>query len=330
MDDVVGLAKQTGAGAGGLGTANTVPSYYLPVTAAAPGVNTEEMELAETTGTAFEADSERGVQWFGPTARGACRANSAPRLLSGFLGDPVTTTPGGGTTSRDHEFDPVARPTPRAHSILLARRDPTTPIIDLVKDCIGNEISLDIAPGGDGWMLFDASWVGTSNDDTQPNPSPTVDLSRRFAFHSAKAYLKIGAGSEAEIPVGRFGLRYALNTRTDQAVLGSRQLYKAPPQRRRVELTFMPKEDLSAYYRRALKVEPDNVQLRLVALGPIIEAAIPYRFELKIYRAFEFTAPLDIDGAATLVDTTVTARAALDSTSGKIVSAYITNTVATY
>lgn len=328
MDDSVGLAKQTGAGRGGLGTPNPVPSYYLPVTAASPGPNTQEMELAETTGTPFESDPERGVQWFGPTMRGGARSASLPRLLSMFLGDPTSALAAGGTTATEHVHDPVAEPHPRAHSILMAREDVDPAIVDLLEDCIGSELALDVAPSEEGWVLFDATMVALGLDDSLPAPSATHDLSPRFPFYRTACYISVDGGAEAEIAVGRFGMRYSLNPPTDQTVLNSRRLYKAPPGRRRVELTFVPKEDLDGYYRRAMALEPESIAVRLVAEGPIIEAAIRHSFQLEIFRAFEFTAPADIDGSRPLVDVEVTARASLDAATNKILEATTTNAVA--
>lgn len=328
--DSVGLGKQTGAGEGGLGTANPTPSYFIPVESADTGTNIEEMTREETLGHSFPTDPDRGVQFFEPSLSGACRSASLPRLLSLFLGDPLTTTPDatGAPSAHNHNFNPVARPIPRAHSILLNRTDPNPAITDLLWDAIGNSLTLSLTPND--WMAFEAGLVAAKIDDTLSEPSVTADLTRRFAFYETKAYLTIGAGVEAEIAVSDVSLTYNLNVDTDQAVLGSRQLYKLQAGNVDCEVSFTPKSDLKLYYRRALALEPQNVKLRIEALGPVIGGAIRHKVTIAIPRLFEIEAPADIAAGETLTDVEVTARAAYDSATSKFVEVDVVNVVASY
>lgn len=328
--DSVGIAKQTGAGAGGLGTKQTVMEYFVPVESAEPGVNTEDMSAEETLGHPFPTDHEPGTQYFEPSFSGKARSASLPRILSGFLGDPLTTTPDAGAapTARNHNFDPVARPTPRAHSILLNRTDQDPAITDLLYDAIGQELALNVET--DDWISFEASYVARENDETRPEPAVTADLTRRFRFWETKAYISVAGGAEAEVAVGGFGLTYSLNVTTDNKVLGSRRLYKTTPGNRDAELTFTPKQDLANYYRRAMLLEPESIKLRLEALGPIIGGAVRHKVELIAHRCFEIEAAADIDAGETLEGVDVSCAVVYDATAGKFVEANVVNTVALY
>ncbi len=328
--DSVGLAKQTGAGEGGLGTKNVTPSFYVPVESADTGTNTEEMTREETLGHQFPTDPDRGVQFFEPSLSGACRSASLPRLLSMFLGDPLTTTPDatGAPSARNHNFNPVARPTPRAHSLLLNRTDPSPAITDLLWDAIGNSLTLQVSTND--WMAFEASLVAAQVDESLTEPSVTADLTRRFAFYETKAYLTIGGGAEAEIAVADVSLTYNLNVDTDQAVLGSRRLYKVQAGNADCEVSFTAKQDIGLFYRRALALTPQNVKLRVEALGPIIGGAIAQKVVITLPRLFEIEAPVDIAAGETLKDVGVTARAAYDATTSKFVEVDVVNVTAAY
>lgn len=328
--DSVGLAKQTGAGDGGLGTRQTVMEYFVPVESASPGINTEEMTAEETLGIPFPTDRANGVQFFEPTMSGKCRGAGLPRILSAFLGDPLTTTPdaAGAPTARNHNFNPVARPTPRALSILLNRTDPVPAITDLIWDAMGQ--SLELAVSADDWITFDATLVAKEIDETQPEPSVTADLTRRFAFHECKAYISVNGGAEVETAIDEYTLGYDLNVPTDNKVLGSRRLFKMEPGNRDAALSFTPKQDLSAWYRRAILLEPDSVKVRLEALGPVIGAAVRHKIELIVHRCQTIDAEADIDAGETLKGVPITLHPAYDSAAAKFVEANIVNTVNTY
>src|SRR5688572_4933371 len=107
--------------------------YFTPTESASAGENRERMSREETTGTKFPTDQEPGTVFWSPSAAGVVRSAGAPRILSGFLGDPLTTTPDAGAapTARNHNFNPFARPTLRAHSLLITRTDPNPAIVDL-------------------------------------------------------------------------------------------------------------------------------------------------------------------------------------------------------
>ena len=323
--DSVGLAKQTA-----LGTKNTVMTYFVPVDSADPGINRETLEIEETLGNKFPTDIEYGSRFYEVSFSGAVRVASLPRVLSGFLGAPTTTTPGGGTSSRNHAFNPAAGGGAALvpHSILVNRTDPSPGITDLFWDALGNSFTMSV--DANGFLSFDAAYVAKELDDTQPEPTVTADLTRRFPFHEAKCYLSVDGGAEAEVKVSSFSLTYNNNIATDQVVLGSTSLYSTPEGNVDADYSFTTKEALSTHYRRALQATPANVKVRLEALGPIIEGTIKYKVEVIIYRSQTIDAPAGISAGDFLRDIDVSGRAAYDSATSKFVEVNVVNIVPSY
>lgn len=333
--DSAGIAKQSGAGSGGLGTKQTVMEYSLAVESAERGPSIERMTAEETLGHPFPTDQDTGTRYYEPSLSGRARSASFPRLLSPFLGIPLTTTPdaGGAPTARNHNFDPVARPTPQAVSLLLNNDDPFVydgaALTDLYWDAIGADLSVEVEPNS--WIGYDAGFVAKEVDEAQPRPTPTVDLTRRFAFYECKAYLSINGAAEAEIPVGSFGLDYTLNVPTDTFVLGSAALYRIRPGNRDATVRFVPRTNIAAWFRRAVALgDQDDLKIRLEALGPTIAAAIKHKIEFIAHRCHVQEAPVDIDAGETLEGVEVSARCAYDATATKFVEANVVNTVASY
>lgn len=329
--DSMGIAGQSGSGAGGLGTKKTAMDYFVPVEEASPSPQTESMEADETLGHPFPTDVVPGTQHFEPTMAGKLRAAAAPRLLSPFLGDPATTVLSAGAAWQ-HLHDPFVSPTPRAVSLLMTRKDPDpADIVDLFWDAIGQEITLAVSPND--WIGFDASFVARALDEAQPSPTVTSDLTRRFGFWETKLLLtapSVNGGAEAEIPVGDFSLTYGLDVPTDDNILGSRSLHKVAAGNRNASVEFTPKADLPSYYRRALAVEPEAFRLRLLAEGPIITGVHKLTVEVDVKRLFEITAEADISAGETLVGIPVTATAAFDAATSKFVTVRVINAVASY
>lgn len=320
--DSVGIAKQAA-----MGTKNVTMEYFVPVETAEPTQDRETIEREETTGTKFPTDIEYGTRFFEVALAGDARLNSLPRLLSGFMGAPTTTTPGGGTTSRQHLFNPVGK-TLVPHSLMLNRTDPNPAITDLFWDALGNEISLSVE--ANGRIAFDAAYVAKQLDDALGEPSPSFDTSRRFPFHTVKAYVSIDGGAETAIDCSAFSVTLSNNIDTDQAVLGSRDLFKIQEGNVDAELSFTVKSGLGTWYRRAQQTDPANVKVRVEALGSIIEGAISQEIEFTIYRCQTLDAPAAIDAGDTLDEVEVTCRAAYDFSLSKFFDAIVVNTVATY
>lgn len=323
--DAVGLARQTA-----WGTQNDTIGYWVPVESAEAGQNAETLEIDETLGTPFPSRLEYGSRFFEIPLAGAVRLNSFPRVLAPFLGDPVTSTPSGGSTARAHLFDAVADLTPQPHSVYAHRGDPSPAIDDLFYDAIGAELT--ISAEGNNYLRFEASLIAKALDET-PTPSPPVvvsDFSRRFPYHLLEAFLSVDGGAEAEIPIANFSVTYTIDVATDEVVLGSRDLYSLPIGNRSGEIAFTPKTDLSAWYRRALAVEPDSCKLRIRATGSIIEGAIPQFVEVTAFSFETVEAPAPIDAASTLSGIEVSGRLAYDEANTKFFDVAVQNAVTSY
>lgn len=330
-DDSVGWAKQAGAGVGGLGTKNTTMEYFTPVETAERGVSTEDMDVDETIGVPFATDRQNGVQYFEPSMTLKARGAGLPRILSAFMGAPTTTTPGGGTTSRQHLFNPVGKVLV-AHSVLFSNEGiHLADLNTLFWDCLGQELAMDVETND--WISCDVSLLARECDDAAASPTVTADLSRRFPFYECKAFItapSVNGGVELEIPVAMFGLDYANNIPTDVDQLGSRRLYRVKPGNRDVGVRFTPRTDLDAWWKRAVALEPESLKLRMLAEGTIIEGAIKHTIEISVPRLQAITAPVDIDAGESVEGVEVELHGAYDSVTGKAVEVKIINTVTSY
>lgn len=334
--DAVGIAKQVGAGAGGLGTENTVMAYWLPTMTAERGPNIEDMEVDETLGHPFPSDLERGIRFFEPKITGKARGASLPLLLMPFLGPPTTTTPdvGAAPTARNHAFDVVANLTPTAVTLAILNRLATygvgtADLYTLFWDALGQELTMSVELNE--WIGFEAGFVARKYDDAQALPAPAADASRRFPFYETKAYASINGAGEVEIPVEKFEFTFGANVPTDVGVLGSQELYRIRPGNRDLSVAFTPRTAVDDWYKRAVALgDQDNCKLRLEALGPTIGGAVKHKVELTIANAQVQEAPIDVDAGETIEGVEISARCAYDPGTSKFLSANIVNTVAAY
>lgn len=323
--DKVALAKQSA-----MGTKMTVMEYVVPIESSEPNLSRTEMTREETDGTKFPTDLEYGARFWEVPMSGACRLNNLPRLLSGFLGAPTTIlAPGGISTSKKHQFDPWGK-TLVPHSIEVDRLDPKpNPIADRFWDCIGNELTLSVAPND--WIAFDASWVAKERDPAITPTAVAVDLSRRFAFHTMLAFISVNGAAEVAMPIENFSVTYTNNVATDQVQLGSRSLYKVQEGNVGATIAFTPKSTLDSHYARAtLDGDPDNCKIRLIATGAIIDGTAVQTIELIAYRAHYTAAPAPAAAGSTLDGLAVAARLAGDFTLSKFLDVNVINGVASY
>lgn len=321
--DVAGLAKQTA-----WGTKKTAMDYFMPVESVDVNLNREELTKEETTGTKFPTDLEYGTRFWGVTVAGAARLASLPRVLAPFLGPSTPVTPGGGIASKKHQFNPVGKVLD-PHSLLVNRTDPNPAITELFYDGIGDELTLSVE--ANDYVNYEGAYIFKEVDRAQPEPSATLDLSERYAFHKVQAFISINGAAEVAINLSRFELTYSNNVDTDQAVLGSRSLYKVQEGNVDADISFTTKDTLNAHFLRAvLDTNPDNVKIRLLATGAIIEAAINSAIEIIVYRTQYTEAPAGIDAGDTLDEIEISARAAYDATATKFVDVNVTNMVAAY
>lgn len=328
--DAVGLAAQVGAGKGGMGTKKTAMEFFVPVESAQPAPNMAEMSADETIGSRFPIDREVGAVFYEPALTGKVRGTNLPRLLSSYMGDPVTTMVSTGIYN--HVFDPVLpAAVPRALSLLLHRADPSPPITDLFWDCLGNDLTLSLATND--WLSFEAAFVARSLDDTQAAPTVVQDLTKRYSFYKTTCFISIpsvAGGVEAPVSLSGFNAAWTGNIDTDAIQLGSRDLYKIAPGNVDCEVTFTPLQDLAAYYRRAFLTTPEAVKLRILAQGPLISGSDYHEVEITLHRLLETAAAADIDASSSLNGVELTSQAALDPATGKFYTVRVKNAVASY
>lgn len=298
--------------------------YYVPVETADVATNRETLEIEETTGTRFPIGIDYGTRYFEIPMVGAPRVASLPRVLSGFLGQPATT----GAGPYVHTFDPTAAgKMAEWHSIFAVRKDPVPPIIDLFYDARGNELSLDIAPND--YLRFSATWYALHLDDTAALPTPTTDMTQRKKFSEAIVELSADGGTTWTPKVSAaWGFTYNNNLDTDNAVLGTRELYAMPEGNADLEVRWSPREGMNQAYRDYLLADPLTTGVRMTATGAAGEKVIVTVHAAEIT---ETTAP--ISGADVLKMVEVTARAKVGTTgpaAGKFITVAVTNSVATY
>jgi len=318
--DIVGLGRQVA----GRGTKVTAMDYYIPVESAGAEADTTELTIEETTGTRFPVGMEYGTRFFNINMVGAPRLASLPRIISGFLGQAATT---GTTPNFIHTQDPtLAGKIAEWHSIFVVRKDPVPPIVDLFWDCRGNTLALDVAPND--FLRMDAAWIGLELDDTQSAPTPTTDLTHRTKFAECIVELSDDGGTTwTAVSSAAWGITYNNNLDTDNAILGTRELYALPMGNADCEVRWSPREALNANYRRALLADPTQIALRMTATstaGSII---------VTVHSCEILTAPAPVSGADVLKMIEITARARMGTTgpaTGKFVTIETHNGVATY
>jgi len=223
-----------------------------------------------------------------------------------------------------HTFDPtLPGKIAEWHSIFVARNDPSPPIVDLFYDCKGNELQLNIAPND--YLKFDATFYGMHVDDTTVAPTPTTDMTAKSKFSQAVVEIsEDGETTWGPVVSAGWGFTYNNNIDTDEAVLGSRELYDCPEGNADLEVRFSPRENMLDYYRQNLLADPTQIAVRMTATqadGTKIQV-IAHNVEIT-------DAPAGVDGSAVLKMIDVTGTASL-SPAGKFITVVVTNSVATY
>jgi hypothetical protein len=306
-----------------MGTPVTVMTDFPPVISCEPVQNQDALEIEETIGNRFPTGLDYGTRFFNVPIEFAPRPASFGRILSGFLGLPATT----GSGPYTHLFDPVAVAAaddgPEPHTIAVSRKDPNPAIVDFFGDCIGDQLELTMA--ANDYMRATATYIGKALDDEQSAPAVTIDATPRFKFSQILVYINLAGAGEAAVVCRDAKVTYSNSIDTDEAVLGSRELYALPFGNANCEVTFSVRESLAAYYREAMKADPTQSKIRLVATG-----ASPYVFEVDLYEV-EFTeAPAPVSGADVLKAVEVTARARYSTSLTKFVDFKLINSTASY
>lgn len=317
--DEFGIARQV---AGKAGSATTTMNYWVPVEEADEGVEREEIIVEETLGTRFASPLDYGTRFFRITARLAFRMSALPRILSSFIGQP--TTSGAGPFTHLHEWHGAGK-VPEWMSMFLVRNDPSTAIIDLFYNARGEEFEIVFEPNQA--PRLSATFIALDLDDTQANPTSTMDTSERQKFYNTTAQIDSGGGNST-IVLSRFAIRGRNNHDTDQAVLGSRALYDLPFGNADLEVEFTPREALSTHYRRNLQTDPTAVKLTLTADNGLGGAA-NRKVTTTVWSCDYIDAPAPIRAGEVLKSVPISARAKEDAT-GKVLDISVVNGVATY
>jgi hypothetical protein len=319
--DSLGIAKQVD-----LATEQTVMEYFPPVTDVTCAPQRQTMTVEETTGTPFPTGLEYGTEWWQVNAKGAARYASLPRLLSAYLGAPVTTTPDnvGAPTGRKHAFAAANAPVP--HSLLVSRVDPNPAIIDLAFGAIGDALTVSVDPNG--YLMYDATLAALGNDQARPAPVVTLDQSQRVKFYEVVAFISVNGGAETAFKCAGFSAAYSNNIDTDEAILGSQSLYTVSDQNKDLELNFTVRDNLNQQYRRNLQATPDSVKIRLLATGALIGGAVNFSVELITYASEYIDAQAAVSASSRLKSIPIKARAKLDPTTGKFFEVNVQNAVA--
>lgn len=322
--DEFGIARQI---AGKAGTATTPMNYWVPVEEADEGVDRAEIIVEETLGTRFASPLDYGTRFFRITARLAFRMSSLPRLLSAFVGQPVTT--GAGPFVHTHDWHAAAS-IPEWMSLFLVRNDPNPAIIDLFYNARGEEFEIVFEPNQAPRMT--ATFIALDLDDDEANPTSTMDTSERQKFYKTTAQLDIAGGGLTTHVLRRFAIRGRNNLDTDEAVLGSRSLFDLPFGNADLDVEFEPRENLAAHYRRNLLADPESVKIVLTADNAGAGAA-NRKVVTTVYSCDYIEAPAPIRAGEVLKSVPITARAKEVETgvdAGKVLTIAVTNSVATY
>lgn len=323
--DALGIAKQSA-----FGTKQTTMEYFPPETSVDPGQSRETLTLEETIGSRFPTGLAYGTRYFPIGVQGALRPASLPRIKSAFMGAPTTVAgTAGDVGSYVHTFDPTLSNTELFHSLFAVRKDPSTPIVDLFYDALGNDFEETYAPNA--YVVGSWNFIALALDDTQSAPSVSRDTSKRWVFDQVVVYVNIAGGGEAAVKCAAASIQYSNNLDTDEAILGSKKLYALPLGNADATFSFSPRESLNTYYREALKDTPDTNSARIVATGSAIGTTSKFFTVETIIPAFEITdAPAPIDASQVLKMVQVSGRVKLDDITGKFVTQKITNDVAAY
>lgn len=312
--DFVGIKLQK-TGTPPLKTAATAPPSFFPAVTGFNAVpDRAVLDISETMGNRLPSAQDFGTKKFTGEMSGAARPDSFPVILSMFLGSPTTTTPTGGTTSKQHVYG-AGSPTPA--TIWAARNDPTPSIEDKLIGALGNELAFNVEV--DDYLLYTASLLGydmIANPDTLTN---TPDVTKKWPFHQVTAQLKVGGGSLQAVPLKSFGYSYNNNLIDDQGVLGSTKLDDIPLGNVETNVSFTVNPSTATdlrlvdHYRRALQDNPTDCQLLITAQAATeLETGIYPSLVIDLKRVHYREAPAPIDGGETLRDLQVTASAVQD------------------
>lgn len=320
--DSIGIAPQAD-----LRTGAATVAYSPPVTQATPEMNRETLDISETLGNRAPVAQEYGGRVFSNPLQGALRPRSGGLILAGFFGAPTSTVHPTEPTAVEHLYDSLANLP--VFSSIWTRTDLShlgqQSILDKYIGCVGNTISLTCE--ANNYLLFEANYAAREWMPDPPAPSFTRDTSGRWPFNKVDVEMAVGAGAYEATPAKAFSLAYNNNVATDDYVLGDLFVDSLPLGDIELTGSFRPTRDIKGHTRRAMADAPEDIKLKLVATGPEIAPGVNFSFEVELFRLETLTAPGNaINAGETLRDVEVSWRAVLDDSTGKLITARLTNT----
>lgn len=297
-----------------------------PVATEGLSLDRDTLDYDETVGSRAPTAQEYGGRVYSGDIEGAVRPNSFGLFLSMVLGPPESTLVSTGVY--DHVWDPIAsgNPGPLPASVWTVNRHEDGDIIDKYIGTKGDTLALEVS--NDGYMVFTIGGVAYKLDQTATEPTGIAqDLTRKFPFHVVTAEIEVAGGGLASVPLLDFGLDYNNNLVTDQFVLGSQEVENIPEGNIEPEVTFTPAADVGEHYRRSLLDTPEDVHLKLTALGPIISTTNRYTVTVDLARLQYTEAPIEIDAGESLTGVEVTASPVLSDDATEFMTITIRNNV---
>lgn len=277
----------------------TTPGTAVPANKSLPSLSltlTRALETKEFRSQGFKpATATQIVKDYGTgTASGPLNYTEIIYILNSMVTG-VITTPGGGTTSRDHTFTPAAIGADAFKTFTIQEGD-TTAATQLANGIFGEfGVTTDLSTAE-----ISGTILGTSPTTATLTGSPTsiallpvnvreIDLFMDTTFAGIGATKVTDAISANFNITNKYAMRWVLNTSNTSF----KDIIETPP-----TLSFSFATEHNAQSRTlydSLATNPVKY-MRLKATGPIIEAAITYKFQLDVGCRVTATEQIDDDG----------------------------------
>lgn len=331
--DAFGLAKQAA-----WGTPQLTPSHYPPVTTLTSEPQREEITIEETIPSRAPTPLEYGSTFYNVAAHGALRCTSFPRILSGFVGATTPTQPDipNSPTAYKHSFDAAALAGALVpHSLCAYHKDPNPAIVDFFTDCYGDELQVSCDPNG--FVEYDAKYVGRLLDGAQGAPTVTADVSQRFPFHQVHIWMTIPPAGEAEVKCGAwsFTLGNGLDA-ADYTIMGSQAIQNIGIGNLSLAAQFAVRDAtlFKDWKRRNEQAVPADIKVRIAMTSTVKTAGAGstqfYSAEFTLADLQVTNAPANISAADTMKEIVIGMRGSLDGATSKILDGWVINETASY
>lgn len=277
----------------------TTPGTAVPANKSLPSLNltlTRALETKEFRAQGFKpATTSQIVKDYGTgTVSGPLNYTEIIYPLNSMVTG-VITTPGGGTTSRDHTFTPAAIGADAFKTFTIQEGD-TTAATQMANGIFGEfGVTTNLSTAEISGTMF-----GTSPTTATLTGSPTaitllpVNV-REIDLYMDTTYAGIGVTKVTDAISATFNItnKYAMRWVLNTTNTSFKDVIETPP-----TLTFSFATEHNAQSRTlydSLSTNPVKY-MRLKATGPIIEAAITYKFQLDVGCRITATEQIDDDG----------------------------------